>query len=151
MQSQLRYFISGFSIVAAFAGLVGMAHSFLTDIAFHLAVIGCFLLVLFWVAIWQKNERAKYVNQSLCAIFDRLSKKVDAEGIDQLVAIVGYFGMQDEVADTLGEMVNIKPDPTERYWLYVALGMIGSKKAQSIIEKEKCPVQFSGCSFPSHC
>jgi len=135
VQNRLTHYISGLSIVAAFTGLVSMAHSFFTGIAFYLAVTGCFLLALCCVVIWQKIERAKYVNQSLRAIFDRLSKKVDAEAFYQLVEIVEYFGMQDEVADTLGEMIYIKPDPTERYWLYIALGMIGGKRAKSIIEK----------------
>lgn len=135
MQNRLRhYIISGFATVAAFSGLITTAHLLFTGTAFYLAVTVCFLVDLCCVVAWQRIERARYVKENLRMIFDRLSKKVDAKAVFQLTEIVDYFGMQNEVANTLGEMVYIKPDPTERYWLYIALGMIGGKKAESIIE-----------------
>lgn len=135
MQNPLRYFISGFTIVAAFSGLVTMVYSFFTGTVFYVAVTVCFLLALCCVVAWQRIERARYVKESLRMIFDRLSENVDSEAVIQLAEIVEYFGMQDEVANTLGEMICTKPDPTERRWLYIALGMLGGKRAESIIEK----------------
>ncbi|MGB2986480.1 MAG: hypothetical protein WBE26_11425 [Phycisphaerae bacterium] len=135
MQNTPRHFISGFSIVAASAGLISVAYSFFTGTAFYLAVIACFLLVLCCVVAWQKTERARYVNQSLRMIFDSLSENVDGDTVFQLVEIVAYFGTDDEVATTLQEMIYVKIDPTERYWVYIALGMIGGKKAEAVIRK----------------
>lgn len=135
MQNRLRYFMPGFTIVAAFSGLVTMVYLFFTGTVFYVAVTVCFLLDFCCVVAWQRIERTRYVKENLRMIFDRLSKKVDAEAVFQLTEIVDYFGMQNEVANTLGEMVYIKPDPTERYWLYIALGMIRGKRAESIIEK----------------
>lgn|GEM_PF-2137047 len=135
MQNRLRnYIISGFATVAAFSGLITTALLLPTGTAFYLAITVCFLLAICCVITWQKTERTKYVEQSLHEIFVRLSKNVDSEAVIELYEIVAYFGMQDEVANTLWEMICTKPDPTERYWLYIALGMIGGKKAESIIE-----------------
>jgi len=135
MQNRLRrYIISGFATVAAFSGLITTAHLLFTSTAFYLAVTVCFLLAICCVVAWQKTERTKYVKQSLHAIFVRLSENVDSEAVIGLNEIVVYYGMKDEVANTLGEMICTKPDPTERYWLYIALGMMGGKKAESIIE-----------------
>ncbi len=117
MQNRLRhYIILGFTTVSAFSGLITTAHLLFTGTAFYITVTVCFLLAICCILTWQKIERTKCVKQSLHAIFVRLSENVDSEAVIELYEIVVYFGMQDEVANTLGEMICTKPDPTERYW-----------------------------------
>lgn len=134
MRDQSRLYTAGFGVVAAFAGLVGVTYTFFTGIAFYTAIMACFLFTVFSVVLWQKTERAKYASQSLHVVFDKLSRRVGAETAFELIEIVGYFGMRDEAADATGEMINTKPDPAERYWLYIVLGMIGGKRAESILK-----------------
>jgi len=130
----VKYFLLCLSVIVTFTGVVGTRYAILPGNSFKLAIIACIPLTLFAIVLLHRMERARFVQQNLHIIFDRLLEKVEVDKIYQLIEIVGYFGMQDDVADTIGKMICTKPDPTERCWLYIALGMIGGKRSESILD-----------------
>jgi len=64
-----------------------------------------------------------------------LLKCIDAEAVSWFVVIASKPGMQEEVVNALIEAIRLKEDPTERYWIYIALGKIGGKEAEAAVKK----------------
>lgn len=77
-------------------------------------------------------------NDSLFPLFDEFDEKdviIDADRKNRLVETANRPGMRDWVIDYLIGAVHKRADPTERYWIYVALGEIGGKEAESTVKK----------------
>jgi hypothetical protein len=59
---------------------------------------------------------------------------VDASTSENLVNISKTPGMHIPVIDFLKKTMN-KPDPAERHWVYITLGLIGSDRAKVLVEE----------------
>lgn len=69
-----------------------------------------------------------------------LAFDIDAYGKDMLVKTARSPRFRNSVIDSLIEAARKREDPAERYWIYVALGEIGGKRAERAI--------FEGLSDP---
>jgi len=67
--------------------------------------------------------------------FDEKDVIIDVYRKNQLVDTANIPGMRNRVINYLLEAIYKHADPSERYWIYVALGEIGGKKAKSAIKK----------------
>lgn len=58
---------------------------------------------------------------------------IDAEEMERLVQLAGLPTKREEVFEYLSESLLNREDPTERYWVYIALGKIGGQAAEQKI------------------
>ncbi len=124
-----------FTVITGFATLVGTFYSILKGTDFYIAVILSFLLALGTLVAWYQSDRANRLKVIVYPLLMAFMKRVGAEVIPLVVEIAKHPGMQNQVANVLEEVLRAKPDPTERHWIYVALGMIGSKKSKPVVRK----------------
>jgi hypothetical protein len=67
--------------------------------------------------------------------FDRDAfRRIDKPGHLKLISAAGHLEIREEVLSFLLQATG-RPDPTERYWIYRALGGIGGSRAGAAIEK----------------
>lgn len=59
---------------------------------------------------------------------------VRQETVPDLVHACKGRGMRKEVVAALAKALTEKVDPTERYWIYIALGRIGGKDAEAVVK-----------------
>lgn len=74
----------------------------------------------------------------LRAIFDvELSGNtvIDSEEADRLVGLTADLTKREPVINFLIDCLSKKEDPTERYWIYIALGKIGGQIAGNAVKK----------------
>lgn len=124
-----------FTVITGFATLVGTFYSILEGIGFYVALVLSFLLALGTLVAWYQSDRANRLKAIVCPLLITLVKRVGAEMVPIIVEIAKSPGMQNQVADVLVEVLRVKPDPTERYWIYVTLGSIRSKKSKQAVKK----------------
>jgi hypothetical protein len=124
-----------FTIITGFATLVGTFYSILEGTGFYVALVLSFLLALGTLVAWYQSDRANRLKAIVSPLLMALVKRIGAEIVPLVVEIAKCPGMQNQVADVLVEVLRVKPDPTERHWIYVALGMIGGKKSKLTIKK----------------
>jgi len=124
-----------FAVITGFATLVGTSYSILEGTGLYVALVLSFFLALGTLVAWYHSDRANRLNAIVCPLLMAHVKRVGAEIVPLVVDIAIYSGMQNQVADVLVEALLLKPDPTERYWIYVALGKIGGKKSESAVRR----------------
>ncbi|RZB38162.1 MAG: hypothetical protein SRB2_00508 [Desulfobacteraceae bacterium Eth-SRB2] len=73
------------------------------------------------------------VAQSLISKLERI-KVIDTSTSKDLLNISTKPGMHIPVVDFLMKAMS-KPDPYERYWVYITLGLIGSDSAKALVEQ----------------
>ena len=73
------------------------------------------------------------VEQTLLSELEGI-RVVDASTSKDLVDISKKPGMHISVIDFLMKIMS-KPDPAERYWVYITLGLIGSDRAEFLVEE----------------
>lgn len=124
-----------FTVITGFATLVGTFYSILKGTGFYVALILSFLLALGTLVAGYQRDRVNRLKAIVYPLLMAYIKRVGAEVVPVVVEIAKYPGMQNQVADVLVEVLRAKPDPTERHWIYVALGMIGGKKSKPVVKK----------------
>ncbi|HHI01476.1 MAG TPA: HEAT repeat domain-containing protein [Thermococcus litoralis] len=127
----VKYFV----VITGFATLVGTFYSILEGTGFYVALVLSFLLALGTLVAWYQSDRANYLKAIVHPLLMAHIKCVGAEVVPLVVEIAKSSGMHNQVADVLVEALLVKPDPTERHWIYVALGKIGGKKAKSAVKR----------------
>lgn len=60
---------------------------------------------------------------------------MDANAAKWFIAVAKRHGMQKAVVHFLAQAIDSRIDPTERYWIYVALGEMGGAKAKSLLKR----------------
>jgi hypothetical protein len=123
-----------FTAITGFATLAGTFYLFLKGTAFYIVLFLSFLLAIGTIVAWYQSDRTNRLKTIVFPLLISLIKHIGAEAIPIVVEIAKYPGMRSEVVSVLGEVIRTKPDPTERYWLYVAIGKIGGKKSKSVIK-----------------
>jgi HEAT repeats len=73
------------------------------------------------------------VSQSSFSKLERI-KMIDKPTSKELLNISKKPGMHTPVVDFLMKAMS-KPDPYERYWVYITLGLIGSDRAKALVEE----------------
>jgi hypothetical protein len=124
-----------FTVITGFATLVGTFYSILNGAGFYVALVLSFSLALGTLVAWCQSDRANRLKAIICPLLMELLKRVGAEIVPLVVEIAKSPGMQNQIADVLIEVLLVKPDATERHWIYVALGMIGCKKSKSAVKR----------------
>ena len=76
-----------------------------------------------------------YLGTELDIFPDKRNIVIDAAQKVFLVEIAKQPGMKEQVIDYLINSLNLRVDPTERYWSYFTLGELGGEKAKSTILK----------------
>jgi len=122
-----------FAAIVSFCTLVGTSHAFLKGMPFYFAVALSLLLAASTIVAWPE-DRAKHRDRIL-KYLEKYLECVDAEAVSHIVTIGRERRNRSEVVELLVVTIREKIDPTQRYWLYVALGMIGGKKAKSAVRK----------------
>lgn len=67
-------------------------------------------------------------------ILDDINMVIDSEASRKLVTLTHNYGLYADVINYLSQMLLIKVDPSERYWLYITLGEIGGQAAYELIK-----------------
>lgn len=70
---------------------------------------------------------------------------IDTFRKDVLVAQAGFSNMREWVLEYLIKTLPHRPDPTERYWSYIALGEIGGDEASNAIQKGLSELNAFAC------
>jgi hypothetical protein len=130
-ENMLKYF----TVIAGLATLIGTFHSFLKGTGFYVASAVSILFALGTLVVWYQSERVSHLRAMVYPLLVALLKNIGAEVVPLVVEIAERPGMQNEVVAALEEVLHIKPDPTERHWIYIALGKIESKKTKSALKK----------------
>lgn len=128
----LRHWLPG---TAGFLAIAGTFYKLLDFKTFFIAsILSFFLILLTMVAMCQEDQtkQLRIVLQPL--IIDHL-KKFGANGVNYITEIANNSGSNNIIIDILDDVLHVKEDPTERYWIYICISNIGGKKAKSIIER----------------
>jgi len=124
-----------FTVIAGFAGLVGTSHALLSGRGLFVAVTLSFLLAVGTLVAWRQSEKAASLKAVVTPLLTALVEQVGAEVVPFVVAAAERPGLRDVVAAVLAETLLAKSDPTERRWIYVALGRVGGRGAKSAIRR----------------
>jgi hypothetical protein len=76
-----------------------------------------------------------YLGTELDFTLDKKNMVIDAAQKVFLVEIAKVPGRREQVIDYLINSLNLRVDPTERYWSYVILGELGGEEAKDVILK----------------
>ncbi len=60
---------------------------------------------------------------------------IDDRRLARLMEVAGQEEMRSWVIQYLAQSVSVHGDPTERYWIYVGLGLLGASEVKSVIRK----------------
>jgi hypothetical protein len=126
-----KYLFNG---IAGFATIAGAAYVFVTGVAFYVILVLSFLFTLAAVLAWYQSDRLNRTKIIVAPLLTRLIRNIGAEIVPIVAEFADYPGMRREIAYILAEALRRKPDPTERYWIYVALGITGGRKSKSVIK-----------------
>jgi hypothetical protein len=124
-----------FGVVTGFATLVGTSCALLEGTPRYTAISFSFAFSFFTLVLWCKSDRARQLKATLRPSLEGHLKKIGSDMLSPIAGIARHTGMQDEVADILTKELKLRPDPTERYWIYIALGNTGGKKAAISVKK----------------
>lgn len=124
-----------FTITAGFATLVSASYIFLKGIGFYVALVLSLFLSIGTILAWYQSDRSSRLKTIAYPLLIALLKHMGADGVPIIIEIAKHPGMKNEVICVLVEALQAKPDPTERYWIYVALGMIDSRKSKLAVKK----------------
>ena len=123
-----------FMIGVGFATLVGTSYLFLRGAAFYVTVVLSFMFSLGGLVAWHRSDRTDRLKAVVRPLLLGLLKRSGMEAVTLVVEIAKRPGMQNEVVSILDDAIHANADPTERHWLYITLGMIGGKKARSVLK-----------------
>ena len=127
----LKYFV----VITGFATLVGTAYSILNGIGLYVSLIVSFMFSLVTLIAWYQIERADRLKAIAIPLLMALMKNIGADTVPIVVEIAKRPAMQNQVVNILVDLLHAKPDPTERHWIYIALGEIGNRKSKRVIKK----------------
>lgn len=124
-----------YTVLIGLATMFGTLRLFLDGTSFY---VGCTLsvfLALWTVVAWQQSERVMRLRAIMYPFLMILSKHMGAEIVPLFVETARRPRMEKEVVSILIDMLRVKPDPTERYWIYIALGQIGSRRSKLAVKQ----------------
>ncbi len=124
-----------FTLVMNFLGLLGTFYAFLHGATLYITVFLSALFALGGIIAWNQDERATHLRSILCSALASLLDRVGAEALPAVVQIARRPGMQSEVIRVLAQMLRVKPDPTERAWIYTMLGQIGGRRSKKELDE----------------
>ena len=124
-----------FTAITGLATLFGVSYQLLKGAPLYIALALSLVISLGATFAWYQNDRVKILKATLHPLILDLLKNIGAEAVPLIIEISKRPGIKNELIDLLIEVLSMKPDPTERYWIYIILGKIGGKRIKSVIKK----------------
>jgi hypothetical protein len=87
------------------------------------------------IAYFQLKKISKSHQLETLQSFDEKNAIINAERKKHIVETANKTRLRNQVIDYLVEEMHKREDPTERYWIYIALGEIGGKRAKAAINE----------------
>jgi hypothetical protein len=124
-----------FAVITGFATLVSALYLFLRGTEFYLSVALSSAFALATLIAWRQSDRASRLEAIIRPVLISLLENTGSEVVPLVVETAKRANMRNEVVNILIGLLRVKVNPTERYWIYIALGLIGGKDSRSAIEK----------------
>lgn len=131
-----------FNFLSGLASFIGLYYSAIDGITLYLlsgiSTAYCVSAIILW-HLNQKKDQTRIVAQSY--ILSKMGK-VNADSSSLLVSISRNKLITKNVVDIIRELLKVKKDPTERYWLYMALVDIDDKNSRKIIKRAQTHEEY---------